>query len=392
MSKNIKESKSAAIVKPYDKEWKEWEEICEYTNWDPKGILTPMKYHGKIVPFSRELGVGPRFLNELKSRINSVKPIRINIVGEAGSGKTYAAIALAVMLDKDFCIQQVVLSAGGYVALQTSIRPKLPVILEEPTFLLAARSWQNEFQKIVVQIIESSRFQNNPLLIPIVSRTLLDKTVREFYINYVIQIFERGFAKVYFTWHSQWEDKSMKKTKTELYIYDPGVTLARCGRTTCLSCPKLWKCSVTKESVKDGCDTESCIHYKKIKVRRGFKVGEFEDICSNEGCQKNIYAIYERKRERAITFYQRKGVIQLESFKEKMAKNADSELSLSDLDKIVDKHLEELKMTERHKVNATSLQMIMEAEGLNLSRVKCEHLAKRALLNHPELAEENKNN
>lgn len=281
------------IVKPEDKEdWIKWERICEYAELDPNGLLKPMRYHGLIIPFSSELGVGPLLFNDLMGRVNKVKPIRMALVGEAGSGKTYTAIHLAGVVDQKLDIGQVVLYGKDYIRLQRMLPPRRAIVLEEPTFHLAARTWQDQWQRIVVQTIESTRFQNNPLFIPVVNRNLIDKTVREFYINYVVEMYDRGIARVFRTSHSQWYDRSTRRTMCNLYFYGPGMIIAECGRDTCLECPKL------------------------------------------PTCEKNIYPFYERKREEAIKYYQAQGEKDLTRAEQKREK----EMTFSE---IVKKAIEE---------------------------------------------------
>lgn len=274
------------IVQPEDKEdWIKWERICEYTEWDPNGLLRPMRYRGLIIPFSQELGVGPNFFNELLTRVNKVQPIRIAIVGEAGSSKTYTAIHIANVLDLKLDIKQIILYGKEYLEIQRTLSPRKPITLEEPTFHLAARTWQDQWQKIIVQTIESTRFQNTPLLIPCVNRNLIDKTVREYYINYVIEMYDRGIGRIFRTSHSQWYDKLIRRTAFNIYFYGPGMLIAECGRETCLECPEL------------------------------------------PTCNKNIYPQYERKRAEAINFYQERG--EKEMIKAEMAQ--EKELTFSEM-------------------------------------------------------------
>jgi len=253
------------LINPTDPEWKDWEEICEYTGWNPRGHLKPMRYHGCVIPYSKEIGVGPTWTNELMERINSVKPIRIAIVGDAGISKTYTAIEIASMIDKTFSVEQVVLSGKGYMQLVRTLKPGQCIVLDEPTFHLASRTWFKDWQRIIVQTIESTRFQNNPLLIPVVNRNLIDKTVREYYINYVINMSHRGFGIVYRTKRSQWEEKLYKRRAFHIVIPGPGIKLSRCGRSTCLGCVAL------------------------------------------PTCDKYIYPQYERRRALAIEEYQKRG-------------------------------------------------------------------------------------
>lgn len=147
-------------------------------------------------------------------------------------------------------------------------------MIEEPTYIAAARGWQSKWQQAVVRTIESSRFDNNPLIVPVVNRNLLDKILREHYINYYAQMWdERGFGRVYRYKQNQWDSTGIRNTVTDLAIYQPGVDLATCGRKTCLGCPEL------------------------------------------EGCNKFIWAAYERKRAEWIAQYRAEDLETIEDAK-----------------------------------------------------------------------------
>lgn len=312
------------LVKPTDKEWSEWLEICDYCRWNPNGPLKPMRYHGRIIPYNKAVGTGPIFLNELMEKIRVIKPIRMAIVGEAGISKTYTAIVLAMILDPKFTIDQVVLSAKGYMKLTRTLKPGQCIVLDEPTFHLAARTWYKEWQRIIVQTIESTRFQNNPLLIPVVNLNLIDKTVRAYYINYVINMFDRGFGRAYRTKHSQWDDKQMKRTAFDIYIYTPGVELARCGRITCLGCKNL------------------------------------------PTCDKYIWPQYERKRALVIEEYQKKG--------EEIIEKADRRpLNFPDICKLADLERESLKSLDRKTYSIDKIMLRFEI-GVTIARQVKSHL------------------
>ena len=157
--------------------------------------------------------------------------------------------------------------------LAQTLKPKKVLIIEEPTYIASARTWHNDHQQIVVRTLESSRFQNNPIIIPVVNRMLLDKIIREHYINYVIEMRNRGVGYVYRTSHDQWQDKLWRKKACEIYAFHPAVELARCKRDTCLRCKQL------------------------------------------PSCEKYIWPRYERKREEAIRKYQAEDVQKLEAKK-----------------------------------------------------------------------------
>lgn len=231
------------MVSPDMPEWAEWLEICAYTGWNPEGFLQPMKYHKHILPFNARTHVGVQWYNELMEMINNIEAVRIAIVGPAGRGKTYMGLHLANILEsRRFTIDQIVLSGADYLFLSDNLEPKKCIVLDEPTYFAAARTWQDKYQKLVVRTLESSRFQNNPVLIPIVNRNLLDKVIREYYLTHVIEMKARGIGRVYKTNKDNWSDTLYRSRGTFIGAYYPGVDLARCGRTTCLRCKDLPTC------------------------------------------------------------------------------------------------------------------------------------------------------
>ena len=250
------------FVTPEHSRWPEWLEICLYTGWNPEGPLRPVLYRGFIKPFNATLGINQSFYDLLIEMKGKKKAIRLAVVGGAGLGKSYTALHIAQILQRSFSVDQVVFSGEDYLRLQNTLKDGHVMMMEEPTYMASARGWQSEWQQAVVRTIESSRFQNNPLLIPVVNRGLLDKIVREHYVTIVIEMFERGFGRAYDYKQSQWNKDGRRYSLSDLAMYEPGVDLARCGRETCLSCPELGT------------------------------------------CEKYIWPQYERKREEWIKYYQ----------------------------------------------------------------------------------------
>lgn len=176
--------------------------------------------------------------------INEIEALRVAIVGPAGRGKTYMGGHIANILEsRRFTIDQIVLSGGDYLHLADTLEPEKCIVLDEPTYFASARSWQDKYQKLVVRTLESSRFQNNPIFIPIVNRNLLDKVIREYYLTHVIVMQARGIGRVYKTNKDQWSDRLYRNRGCLIGAYYPGVEIARCGRTTCLRCPELPTCN-----------------------------------------------------------------------------------------------------------------------------------------------------
>ncbi len=236
--------------------WNTWCEICRYTGWNMFGPLKPIKYHNFVLPFNAQLGMGTALYDEWMWRYNHLRPLRIAVVGEAGLTKSYTSIWIARIISKDrFHIGRIAFEGDDFLRLQDEIRldslnrkiretkRQLPIIIEEPAYIFAARTWQKAEQQQGVRVIETTRYKNIPLIFPVVNRNLLDKIVREFYINYVCEMTDIGIGTVWFTYRRQWETFTRRKRKSKMYVYWPGVEISRCGRETCLFCPELPTCN-----------------------------------------------------------------------------------------------------------------------------------------------------
>ena len=95
------------------------------------------------------------------------------------------------------------------------------------------------------------------------------------YVNYVVELFDRGIGRVYEYKQSQWLPDGKRYTVSDIAIYEPGVDLVRCGRETCLGCPEL------------------------------------------KTCDKYIWPQYERKREEWVRYYHRRDREMLEETQNK---------------------------------------------------------------------------
>jgi len=288
-------------------EWKIWLELCRYAGWNPDGPLRPVKYRKHILPYNENLNVGIQIWNKWVEAINDIHALRIAIVGPAGLGKTWMAIYIARILEKmRFKIDQVVFTGLDYMRLTRTLKDKKVIIIEEPTYIASARNWHDEHQQVVVRTLESSRFQNNPIIIPIVNRNLLDKTIREYYINYVIEIRSRGYGVVFRTWKDQWSDKIMRMKTSELFAVYPGMELARCGRKTCLRCPQLSTCNkyIWPQYERARAEAMDYYHSRDEDILSGSKIKtagqNFRELCDNASTirqklldDKNKYSVAE---------------------------------------------------------------------------------------------------
>lgn len=197
-----------------------------------------MKLGRAVYNIDRTQGFFPYFTMTLRHRIKQKMAVNVAVVGEAGVGKSYMAYTLCLEIDRKFTVDQIVYKYSEYMRLLQKLRMGGAIMFDEPSYAMGKRDWYKQLNKVLVQTIESQRFKVHPLFIPIINMTLLDKTIRDHLIQFVVHVLRRGFAFVYRIHPSQWEDK----------IYHPYICKLRyplvgtCKRESCLGCRKLKSC------------------------------------------------------------------------------------------------------------------------------------------------------
>jgi len=211
--------------------------------------LTDLKiinFKGFQCLFNTEIGVYPFFSNEISFRIHHKLSTNIALTGEPGIGKSYEAIDLARVSDgvkrngkERFQIKQIVFKQSEYMQLLPGLRMGRSIVFDEPSYSLGKRDWFKELQKALVHTLESQRFLVHPLFIPIINLSLLDKTIRNYLIQFIVHMTGRGHGIVYRIKPSQRTEK--------VYAYAMGELLYRqfdldqCQKNSCLGCKKLLK-------------------------------------------------------------------------------------------------------------------------------------------------------
>jgi len=209
-----------------------------------EGPLKWIKFHGHIVPYNSALGVTLKWFNHIQGRITKKLSTKIIVVGEAGISKTYTALAIAEFFDKRFGVNEVIFGHRDYMELTLKLRAGRWIVLDEPSYVLGKREWYNELNKILVQTIESDRYRVHPLLIPIISKDLLDKTLREHLIQFMIIMYDLGSGEIYRLSRDHFNDKVLYHHVCGLKILTPKRNLqAECSKHTCLECSKLPDCN-----------------------------------------------------------------------------------------------------------------------------------------------------
>lgn len=212
----------------------------------PEGYEGPLKWmwwNGRQIPYNPSLGVTLKWLNHIRGRITKKLSTKIIVVGEAGLSKTYTAICLAMLFDPKFSIDQVIFGHKDYLKLTLKLPAGRGIVLDEPSYVIGKREWWQELNQILVQSIESDRYKVHPLYIPIISKDLLDKTVREHLIQFMIIMKDLGRGTIYRLIRDHFNDKVLYNFICNLRIYTPIRELSVCGKDSCLACQKLPNCN-----------------------------------------------------------------------------------------------------------------------------------------------------
>jgi len=208
-----------------------------------------IKISGNWFERDSSLGKYPIFSLEINRRVKHKEACVIVVVGEAGTGKSYMAMQIARNIDNRFGVDQVVFTYGAYTAeLQRTWNGKpihgLPIVFDEPSYAMGKREWYKEINQALVKTIESQRFMVRPLIIPIININLLDKTLRDYLVQFQVHITKRGRGLVYRIRASQGEDKIYRYLVCRISY--PVIDFDKCQIDSCLDCKKLEDCDLLR--------------------------------------------------------------------------------------------------------------------------------------------------
>jgi hypothetical protein len=201
-------------------------------------VVIPSNYWGHGYYVDEALGVYPRFSISVRSRIKQKRATNVTVTGEGGIGKTYTAIDICRLLSRRFTIDQVVFGYYDFLKAVLRTRMGVPIVFDEPSYAMSKRDWYKQINQALVKTIESFRFKVHPLFIPIINKSLLDKTVRSYLLQFHIHVSDRGKAQVYRLSPSQFEDKTYQYSfcKLDFPMFDRHL----CNKESCLGCEYLF--------------------------------------------------------------------------------------------------------------------------------------------------------
>jgi len=212
--------------------------------------LQKLTYSNAVFLYNKEFGYFPRFRFIISQRMNLKKAVNVAIVGEAGIGKSYMAWTLARLVDPKFTVDQIVFTYSEYMRLIKDLPLGRAIVFDEPSYAMSKRDWYKQLNKVLVKTIESQRFKIHPLFIPVINLNLLDKTVRDYLIQFLVHVYKRTphnppkqrgycYAHVYRLYASQREPKVY-------YYYQCTLKyplLGKCPKDSCIGCRQLKTCS-----------------------------------------------------------------------------------------------------------------------------------------------------
>lgn len=155
------------------------------------------------------IAVWPWLQIMLRERLEKRFNVVILICGMAGVGKSYSSMSLCKEMDPSFNVDRVCFSHTDIFSQVDKLEKKNWLVIDEPALsgIASKRTWINEAQQALVDLIESFRFKNLGVCFNTISSQLLDKTIRELLCHYLILIMDRGYGKVYAIEPSQFDSK-----------------------------------------------------------------------------------------------------------------------------------------------------------------------------------------
>lgn len=184
-----------------------------------------------------DISVYPYLSIAIRQRVRKRMACNTVITSEARIGKSYMATDICRVIDRRFNVDDVVFRFSEFMRCAMTRHMGIPITFDEPSYALSKRDWYNEIQQALVKTIESFGFKVHPLFIPVINKALLDKTVRNYLLQYHVVMRDRGYGVVYRIFPSQFQDKvyPYEMCQIRYKLFDNNI----CDKLTCLDCKKL---------------------------------------------------------------------------------------------------------------------------------------------------------
>ena len=206
-------------------------------------------FNGFQTLISSELNIRPIFQEMIRWRTRQKLASNICVTGEPGIGKSYQSMDICRVFEgrynprgggdpkERFTVDQIVFTHSDYMEEIIHLKLGKAIMFDEPSYAMGKRDWFKDLQKVLVHTLESQRFLVHPLFIPIINMSLLDKTIRNYLIQFQIHVVGRGHGIVYRLSPSQSTDKVYREFMCELFYHQFDYHL--CKKDSCLGCKGL---------------------------------------------------------------------------------------------------------------------------------------------------------
>jgi len=261
-----------------------------------------MDFHGVRTPTSKTANIYPWFSFEIIQRINKKQATIVLFVGPAGVGKTHTALTIARSIDPKFDIdKQLVFTGKEFMDAVLNLKQGKIIVFDEPSYVVGKRDWYVQLNKAIVQVVESFRFKVHPLFIPIINRSLIDKTIRDHLVQYQVEVLQRGHAKVMQINPSLRVEKIYWNTRGELYVGLLDPTLCKLKRkkvnpkwTTSDWCPA---CPLFKDK---SCDTMRARYERRRATIQEERYKETSDFIDEQLDRKDGVTGFQKTVDKAL--------------------------------------------------------------------------------------------
>lgn len=129
-------------------------------------------------------------------------------VGETGSGKSWAALRIAEVVDPDFSVEQVAFSMEEFMrlVLDDSYGRGSMIVFEEASVEAAAHDWHSKSNEVLRNVLDTWRHQNRGVVFTLPAFGQLDKGARG-RMSALIQMCEKNEGEGYTAAKYKWVDQ-----------------------------------------------------------------------------------------------------------------------------------------------------------------------------------------
>jgi hypothetical protein len=132
------------------------------------------------------------FISALKKRIAENKHFVVMIVGEPRSGKSYSALRIAELVDRDFTLDNLVYSPAEFLDRVVACEAGDVIVFDEAGVNIFAREWQSKMNKALAKIFQILGYKHLGIVLTFPSIAFVDRAIRRLF-NYIL--LAEGFDK-----------------------------------------------------------------------------------------------------------------------------------------------------------------------------------------------------